>query len=144
MDLAVYEEIGVRFEYPADWQLKVSEDGPVTTVEVEPDSGLAFAWVRIDESRPDPAGVAVEVLDAMRQEYPDLEAVPAMENLHGHAAAGHDVEFFALDFANAATIRCFRTARRTVLIFGQWSDLGEASLPDLVRSIFRSIEEIDD
>jgi hypothetical protein len=140
----VYDDHGVRFEYPSDWELEVSDDGPTTTVSVEAPGGLAFALVRTDESRPDPSSVADEALEAMRQEYPDLDAVPAIETIHEHCASGHDVEFFSLDFTNAATIRCFRTPRRTILILGQWSDLGAEQLPDLVRSVFRSIEETDD
>ena len=46
-----------------------------------------------------------------------------------------------MDMTNAARIRCFRTPQRTVLAFGQWSDLGEADLPDLIRGVFRSIED---
>ena len=144
MTSEVYEDHGVHFEYPADWQLEVSEDGPVTTIEVQAPSGLAFAWIRTDASCPDPAGVADEVLEALRQEYPDLDAEPALEPLHEHVAAGYDVEFFSLDVTNGATIRCFRTPMRTLLVFGQWSDLGEEELPDLIRSLFRSVEEIEE
>src|SRR5579863_2870161 len=111
MDVIVFEENGVHFEYPSDWQLEVSDDGPVTTVEMEAPSGLAFALVRTDDSRPDPVMVADEVLEAMREEYPDLDTVPAMETMSDHFATGYDVEFFSLDVINAAAIRCFRTPR---------------------------------
>jgi hypothetical protein len=140
----VYEDHGVHFEYPAGWELSVTDDGPVTTIEVQAPGGLAFALVRTDETCPDPAAVADEVLEAMRQEYPELDAVPAMEMLHDQQAIGHDVEFFTLDFANAATIRCFQTPYRTVMIFGQWSDLGEPNLPDLIREMFLSVEEVEE
>lgn len=80
----------------------------------------------------------------MREEYPDLEADPAMETLAGHHATGYDVEFFSLDLTNGAAIRSFRTPERTVLVFGQWSDVGDEDLPDLIRSVFRSIEETED
>ena len=113
-------------------------------MEVQAPSGLAFALVRVDESCPDPASLADEVLEAMRQEYPDLDAAPALETMRDHFATGHDVEFFSLDVTNAATIRCFRNPRGTVLVFGQWSDLGEEHLPDLIRGVFRSIEELED
>ena len=144
MTTEVYEDHGVHFEYPSDWQVEVSEDGPVTTVEVQAPSGLAFAWVRTDESCPDPVDVADEVLEALRQEYPDLDAAPASERAQDRFATGYDIEFFSLDVINGATIRCFRTPLRTLLVFGQWSDLGEDDLPDLVRDLFRSIEEIED
>jgi hypothetical protein len=45
---------------------------------------------------------------------------------------------------NGASIRCFRTPSRTVLAFGQWSDVGQADLPELIRSIFHSIEETEE
>jgi hypothetical protein len=66
-----------------------------------------------------------------------------METINEQVATGHDVEFFAMDMTNAASIRCFRTSRRTVLAFGQWSDVGEADLPDLIRGVFRTIEDTE-
>jgi hypothetical protein len=140
----IYEGHGVRFEYPPDWELEESDEGEAATVEVQAPGGLAFALVRTDESGPDPAGVADEVLEAMREEYPDLEAAPAMENIAGHHATGYDVEFFSLDFTNGAAIRSFRTLDHTVLVFGQWSDIGADDLPDLIRGVFRSVEEVGD
>ena len=140
----VFEDHGVHFEYPSDWQLEVSEDGPVTTVEVQAPSGLAFALVRTDESCPDPADVADEVLDAMREEYPDLDAAPAMETHPGSPRHRARRRVLLARRHQGATIRCFRTPRRTVLVFGQWSDLGEEDLPELVRDVFRSIEEMED
>ena len=141
-----YEGHGVRFDYPSDWILEeTDEDGDeAATVEVQAPGGLAFALVRTDESCRDPASVADEVLEAMREEYPDLEADPAMESLAGHHATGYDVEFFSLDLTNGAAIRSFRTPERTVLVFGQWSDVGDEDLPDLIRGVFRSIEETED
>ena len=100
--------------------------------------------MRADEECPDPAGLANEALAPMRQEYPELEAVPVIETLREHVATGYDVDFFSLDIANGARIRSFRTPRRTVLIFGQWSDLGEEDLSKQVRGVFGSIEEVED
>jgi hypothetical protein len=140
----IYEGHGVRFEYPSDWDLEESDEGEASTVEVQAPGGLAFALVRSDESGPDPATVADEVLEAMREEYPELDVTPAMETIAGHHATGYDIEFFSLDFTNGAAIRCFRTPVRTVLAFGQWSDIGAADLPDLIRQLFRSVDETED
>ncbi len=141
MSTETYEDHGIRFDYPSDWNVEVTEDGPETTIDVQHPEGLAFAIVRTDETRPDPAALADEALAAMREEYPDLEAAPVIETLNEHVATGHDVDFFSLDIANGARIRCFRSPRRTVLIFGQWSDLGDDDLAEKVRGVFRSIEE---
>jgi hypothetical protein len=140
----LYEGHGLRFAYPTAWELDETDEGEAVTVEVQAPGGLAFALVRTDESCPEPAGVADEVLGAMREEYPDLEAAPAMENLAGHHATGYDVEFFSLDLTNGATIRAFRTPERTVLVFGQWSDVGAEDFPDLIRGLIRSVAETED
>jgi hypothetical protein len=139
-----FEYQGVRFEYPSSWDLEENDHGDVMTVAVQDPGGLGFALITTDESCPDPADVADAALEAMREEYPDLDAAPAMETINDHCATGHDVEFFALDMTNGASIRCFRTPSRTVLAFGQWSDVGQADLPELIRSIFHSIEETEE
>jgi hypothetical protein len=140
----VYEDHGVRFEYPSDWTAEITEEGPVTTVDLQHPGGIAFVLVRTDESCPDPEELSDLALEAMRKEYPELDSSPVMENLDEHRATGHDVEFFSLDIANAASIRCFRTPRRSVLVFGQWSELGEEDLAELVRGVLRSLEELED
>jgi hypothetical protein len=140
----VYEDHGVRFEYPSGWTAEVTDEGPVTTIDLQHPDGVAFALVRTDELRPDPTDVSEEALEAMRAEYPDLDAFPVVEMLSDHRATGHDVEFFSLDVTNAARIRCFRTPRRTVLVFGQWSDIGPEDLSEPVVGVIRSLEEFDD
>jgi hypothetical protein len=140
-----YDDHGIRFEYPEDWELEVTDDGPVSTVSIQSPAGLAFALVTVDESCPDPDEVADEALAAMREEYPNLDASPARETIGGQEAIGHDVEFFTLDMTNTCTIRCFRTPRRTVLVFGQWSDIDTEEEPESVLlGVRRSLEETDD
>ncbi len=107
MTAEVYEDRGVHFEYPSSWSLDVTDEGPVTTVDLQHPGGIAFVLVRTDDERPDPADLADQALEAMREEYPDLDAYPAMETLHDHRAIGHDVEFFSLDIANAAAHSLF-------------------------------------
>ena len=144
MTSKTFENHGVRFDYPSGWELEENDHGGVMTVAVQDPAGLGFALITTDESCPDPADVADAALEAMREEYPDLDAAPVMETINEHCATGHDVEFFALDMTNGASIRCFRTPNRTVLAFGQWSDVGEADLPDLIRGVFHSIEETEE
>jgi hypothetical protein len=140
----IYDDHGVRFEYPSDWVVEVTDEDEVTTVDLQHPDGIAFVLVRIDESCSDPEETSEMALEAMREEYPDLDDSPVIETHGEHVVTGHDVEFFALDVPNAAYIRCFRTPRRTVLCFGQWSELGGDALSDLVRDVFRSLEELAD
>ncbi len=139
----IYDDHGIRFEYPGDWELDVTQDGTRTTVSVQAPSGLAFGLVTLDEECPDPAEVADDALAAMREEYPELDAVPALETIDGQPATGHDLEFISLDVPTECTIRCYRTPRRTVLIFGQWTDLDDDEAEGQLVGVRRSLEETD-
>lgn len=143
MTTQIYDDHGVRFEYPASWELEETDHGEVATVAVSVADGLGFAVVTTDVTCPDPALASDEALEALREEYPDLDATPVMEAINGHATTGYDVEFFTLDMTNSAKVRCFRTPRRTVLVFGQWSDLGPDQIADQIRHIFHTIEETE-
>ena len=139
----IFDDFGVRFEHPDDWEVEIDSDGTKTTVALHAPDGVAFALVALDESRPEPTEVAGLALDAMQEEYPGLDSSPALESIDGHRAVGHDVEFMTLDATNACSIRCFRTPRRTVLVFGQWSDLEGQGPGDQIRALRGSIEETD-
>jgi hypothetical protein len=142
--LGTYDDHGVRFEYPAAWEVDVTDDGPRTTVALQSPTGLAFVLVTLDETRPEPDELADEALGAMREEYPALEASPARETIDGHPAVGHDVEFFSLDLVTSCTIRSYRTPRRTVLLFGQWAEVADEDDPGAaLKAVRGSIEETD-
>jgi hypothetical protein len=144
MEMTTYEDHGIRFEYPSEWALQVTDLGPLTTIDLQHPDGVAFLLVSADLSCPDSGEVADSVLETMREEYPELEADPTEEVVDDRFVSGHDVQFFALDLPNTARIRCFRTLIRTILVFGQWTDLLEAEVSDLPDAIIRSIEETED
>ena len=63
-----------------------------------------------------------------------------MIELRFHSPGKH-IEFISLDVPNTCAIRCFRTPRRTVLVFAQWSEL-EADDPETqIRAVLRSLSE---
>ena len=144
MAIEIYEDHGVRFEYPSDWVVEVTDEGEVTTADLQHPEGVAFVLVRTDESCSDPEATSDLALETMREEYPDLDASSVTERIGDHIVTGHDVEFFSLDVANAACIRSLRTPRRTVLVFGQWADLGGESMSDVVHGVLGSLEELED
>ena len=142
--IGIFDDFGIRFEYPLDWDLEVGDDGEGRrTVGVQSPDGLAFAFVQIDEERPDPGALADEALSAMRAEYPTLDSIPAAEKIDGRDAVGHDVDFFSLDVPNVCAIRAFRSPNRTVLVFAQWSELLDEHAGDMFRVLCRSLEETD-
>jgi hypothetical protein len=144
MSTQIFQDHGIRFQYPVDWELDVSEDPPRTTVSIQSPGGLAFALVTVDEDRPAPADLADEALAALRDEYPQLDASPALETLAGHRAVGHDVEFISLDMTNSSSIRAFRTPTRTVFLLAQWSELEGDDVEAALQALRRSLEETAD
>ena len=128
MATTTYEDHGVRFEYPSEWTLEVTEDGPLTTIDLQHPDGVAFVLVSTDLSCPDPGEVADSVLETMREEYPDLEADPTEEVVNERLVSGYDVQFFSLDLSNTARIRCFRT-----FIARSWSS-GNGRISSMPRS----------
>ena len=139
-----FDDHGIRFDHPADWPIEV-DDGPEgrISITVQSPGGLAFALITLDEARPAPAAMADEALDAMRAEYPGLDATPAIGAVGGHKTVGHDVEFLALDLVNSCEIRCWRTSLRTIFVIGQWSDLDNDDPEGHIRAIRASIAETD-
>jgi hypothetical protein len=138
-----FDDLGIRFEYPSDWELEVDQDGPRSTVSVHAPGGVAFALISLDEDRPEALELAEQALEAMRDEYPALDARAVTETIDGREAVGFDVEFSSLDLSSACAIRCMRTESRTILSFGQWADLGEDDSESRLREIRMSLEETE-
>ena len=143
MATTYYDDRGIRFEYPEGWEVDVTDDGPRTTVALQSPGGLAFAFVAVDDAEPAPSEMVDEAVEALREEYPTLEALPALETIDGHPAVGFDVEFVSLDLPNSCVIRSFRTPRRTVFLLGQWSEIEADEGEDALLAIRRSLSETD-
>ena len=76
-----------------------------------------------EEHRQRQVGVVEAALDALREEYEDLEADDCVEAVAGQPAVGHDVRFFSLDLTNTCWTRSFYSSRGTVLVLCQANDL---------------------
>lgn len=148
MATLTYEDHGIRFEYPATWELEVSDEEELTTVTVQSSTGPAFAMITLDETRPTSQEAADEALSAMREEYPSVEVHPYTGVISGLRAVGHDLEFFTLDMVSECAIRAFRSPKQTVLVFAQWStdDTGDddEDPAEVVRTLVATLEETED
>jgi len=139
---ALFEKDGIRFQYPASWKLVREDADAGWTVSVQsPDTG--FFMLTYDTSMPDTDLVAETVLEALRADYPGLEADDALETIAGQPALGHDIRFFSLDLTNTCATRSFYTDSGTLLIMWQVSDLDLESFEPIVRAICASLN-VDD
>ena len=133
---------GIRFQYPDNWKLTRDPTDTGWSVSVE-SPATAFLLVTFDREMPEVELVAQTVLDALRADYSDLEADPALESLAGQPALGHDIRFFSLDLTNTCHTRSFYTETGTILLMWQTNDLELDDVEPVFRAIFASVR-VDD
>ena len=78
----VFREGSLSFRYPDNWQLEREDNDHGWTVSVYSPS-TAFLTLSLDTDYPDTERVAATVLEAMRSEYPELEADERAEQFAG-------------------------------------------------------------
>jgi hypothetical protein len=141
--VAEFEEMGIRFKYPENWRLEREETDEGWTVSVQsPDT--AFLMLSLRQDMPSTDEMASTALEALKEEYPDLEADDRTDSLAGVPAVGHDIRFFSFDLTNTCWIRSFYTAQGTVLLLCQFNDLEEEKNEPVLRAICASMEVEDD
>lgn len=119
---AKFDKLGISFEYPDNWTLD-EEDALAGRDSVTVYSpGGAFWSVAVHPGSADPAELAKAAVDAMKEEYPEVEAEETREALAGREMIGYDLNFYYLDLTNTARVRCLRMGRSTYAIFCQAED----------------------
>ena len=135
----LFQADGIRFQYPDNWQLTREDAQTGWTVSVQ-SPATAFFILTFDEEMPEVGAVAETVLEALRADYPDLEAEPALESLAGQPAMGHDITFFSLDLTNTCHSRCFYSDAGTILLIWQANDLEWDAVGPVFRAICASLQ----
>ncbi len=139
----VFDEGGIRFRYPENWQLEREEAEFGWTVSVQSPE-TAFLLLSYDEQMPETEVVAATALAALREEYPDLEADTCMDSVAGQPAFGHDIRFFSLDLTNTCWMRTFYGAGGTILIMWQVNDLEIEKYGPVLQAMCGSLEVQED
>lgn len=137
--IKTFNEDGVSFRYPADWALEreEAEQGWTATLQSQ---ATAFLVVTLDRTMPEPEQVAKTALEALRSEYPALEADSAVDMLAGELAVGHDLTFFSMDLSNTGWTRSFYGGGGTVLVYWQANDLELPTTEPVLRAICASLK----
>lgn|ERR1019366_9483533 len=134
----LFEADGIRFMYPDNWQLTREDAESGWTVSVQSPE-TAFFILTYDDAMPEVGQVAETVLEALRADYPDLEADDAMESLAGQPALGHDIRFFSLDLTNTCCTRAFYSDTGTVLVMWQANDLELEQIEPVFKAMRASL-----
>jgi hypothetical protein len=138
----VFQADGIRFQYPDSWRLTREDAETGWTVSVESPE-TAFFMLTFDDQMPEVGLVAQTVLDALRADYPELEAEDTVESIAGQPALGHDIRFFSLDLTNTCRTRSFYSDAGTILLMWQTNDLELDDVEPVFRAICASLR-VDD
>jgi hypothetical protein len=136
---AQYEKSGLSFMYPENWTLdeeKAVSGNELVTV-YSPEGG--FWSVSVYHGAADPVNLANSALEAMKEEYKDLEVEEIYETVAGRDMIGYNMNFFLLDFTNTAQIRILRCNRATYTILCQADDLEFRKIERVFQAITISL-----
>jgi hypothetical protein len=135
--VAQFHEGGLRFRYPENWKLERQESEEGWTISLQSPE-TAFMMLCLREDMPTTNELAAAALEALKEEYEDLEAEDCVDSVAGQPAVGHDIRFFSLDLPNTCWTRSFYSAGGTVLVLCQLSDLENETNEPVLRAICAS------
>lgn len=117
-----FDRFGLAFDHPDNWAVDTEDSKDrYATVTVFAPAG-AFWSVSGHALGGDPAALAEAVVSQMREEYRELDAEPAVEDVAGHRLVGIDLNFYCLDLTNTAQVRTLTTPEAIYLILCQADD----------------------
>lgn len=134
---------GIRFNYPENWQLDRQETDTGWTVALQ-SPGTAFFMVSFDPSLPDLEQMAQAALEALREEYKDVDAEEKVETVAGQPAVGFNLSFISLDLTNTGWARSFYASSGSVLLYWQATDTELAGILPVLEAIAASVVVEDD
>lgn len=136
---AVYKNFGVAFQYPENWELDESEasEGRREVTLFAPQGAFWSLGVYPRTVSPSDAGKAA--VDAMREEYEDVEVEEVSDEIAGFRLTGFNLNFFYLDLTSTAIIRALRTDQATFTIFYQAEDREFVQLEQVFQAITVSL-----
>jgi hypothetical protein len=134
-----FERPGITFLYPDNWTVEEEEipagRGSVTVYS----PGGAFWSVIVHPRSVSPRRLAEAAVEAMKEEYEELEAEKTRETIAGHATIGYDLSFYCLDLINTACIRALRTVDGTYTVFCQAEDRDFERLEQVFQAMTTSL-----
>jgi hypothetical protein len=139
---AQFSDGGIRFQYPENWKLEREDTESGWTVSVQSPQ-TAFLMVCFRDDMATTEEMAESALNALREEYPELEADECLDTIAGQPASGHDIRFFSLDLTNSCYTRSFYSDQGTVLVYWQANDLELAKTGPVLKAICASMK-VDD
>ena len=135
---ATYSKAGLSFHYPDNWVITDDTDEIPRTVSLQSPSG-AFWSVDIHPFSIDQEFLLQEMLNAMKDEYADIEVDPVEDETVGISSTGYDLTFYCLDFLVTCHVRCFQHGHAVYVMTYQAEDREFEQLHEVFRAITTSM-----
>lgn len=139
---SVFDNDVIRFQYPENWQVDRQDTEDGWTVSVQ-SPGTAFLLISGYTERPDVQEVLDSTLQAMKQDYPELESDPVSEKIASHVSKGIDINFLSLDTVSSCQLRAFRSRSSTFLILSQYSSFDSPTAVAVLEAIRKNMELVE-
>lgn len=138
---AVFDKLGIRFLYPENWTLDETEAlSGEETVTVYSPAG-SFWMVRILPRKVEPTTLVDQALQAMRKEYPELDAEPFDDLFGACDVVGCEMNFYYLDLTNTAVVKSYRTDEATIIVLYQGDDRELSGIAKVFEAMTQSLME---
>ena len=117
-----FHRLGLDFSYPDSWSVDTDDarEGRVAVTVQSPEGGFWSVIGHAPGGRP--ADLVEAVVTQMRDEYRDLDAEPAADDVEGRTLSGFDLNFYCLDLTNTAQVRTLETPTAIWLLLCQAED----------------------
>jgi len=135
---AVFEQLGIRFEYPENWEIEEMSEGEVEQVVVS-SPNTAFWHLSKYPAETDLEPLFDEAMAALRSEHKGMETEPVNDEVDGRALTGFDVNFICLDLTNTCWLRGFQTEEATFLLICQAEDGEFAGVGPVFQAMLASV-----
>ncbi|MEM9351643.1 MAG: hypothetical protein AAGA92_01390 [Planctomycetota bacterium] len=135
---ALYDSIGLRFEYPDNWSIESETESKGSQVVVSsPETAFWHAGKYDAGTELEP--LFDEALAALRSEYRDMEVSYVEEKIDSQHVTGYDVDFYLFDFISTARIRGVNTAGATYLVVSQAEDREMRTVGPVFQAMLASL-----
>ena len=114
-----YDRDNLFFSFPESWALD-DQNAPESVSVLGPDG--SFWCVRRELPDTPSENAIAQAVDAMREEYPDLEVESISDTIDGVPLTGVDLHFFCFDLTGTASIRIWPRDDCKLVIFTQAED----------------------
>ncbi len=135
---AVFENYGLKFVYPENW--KLFEEGENWPKEVSLESPSGALWtLHLYEPAKDPKQLIQGAMEAIQEEYEQVEAEFVQEPIGPAVAEGCNLTFFYLDLLVVCQVRSFTWGDRTLLMISQAEDRDFQELDPVFQAMLVSL-----